>query len=173
MKTFPRRWFRHQVPPLALLLTMLAVADAAAQNDTAGQEALVIARGTSELLQLPRPITRVAVADSSIANVVVLSPRELLLNGITIGTTTLITWDAEEGARVRPIEVTIDAAALQRRFQMLYPNEAIEVTAMGNLVILSGTVSGGAVARQLVEIARATGGTVIENFSCARPSVMC
>src|SRR5690606_17581597 len=104
-------------------------------TDSVGSDAIVVARGASQLLEMPRPVTRVAVADSTIANVVVLSPRELLLNGVSIGTTTIIVWDAEQGARTHPVEVTIDAAALQRQFDSLFPNELIQVSAMGNLVI--------------------------------------
>ena len=157
----------------ALLLTLVAVTDGAAQADAADSAVITLARGTSELLEMPLPITRVAIADSSIANVVVLSPRELLINGSGIGTTTLIVWDADEGAQVRPVEVTVDVASLQRQLNTLFPDENIQVSAIGDMVVLSGMVSGGVVGRQMVEIASAMGARVIENFSCARPSVSC
>jgi pilus assembly protein CpaC len=136
-------------------------------------EVITLTRGTGEVLQLPADLSRVAIADPRIADAIVLSPREVLINAVAIGSTSLIVWDASDTARIYTIGVTFDIAGLQRQYAALFPDEELEVTASGNIVVLSGFVSGGEVARRMVAMARATGATVIENFACIRPSVVC
>jgi pilus assembly protein CpaC len=157
-----------------LVLTAVALANAVDQiSHRVGLDVITLPRGATELLQLPNDLTRVAVADTSIANVLVVSPREILVNAIAVGSTSLIVWDIDDTARTYTVEVTVDVGAIQRHFASIFPQEDIQVTAQGNVVVLSGTVSGGEVAQRMVEIARASGATVIRNFSCLRPSKSC
>lgn len=157
---------------LTILVTLVAsVGPVASASQPA--DVITLPRGSSEVLQLPANLERVAIGDPSVANAVVVTPREILVNGVAIGSTTLIVWNRDEVPRAYTIEVTADAGAIQRQFDSLFPGERIEVSAQGNVVVLSGFVSGGEVARRMVEIARASGATVIENFSCIRPSTVC
>jgi pilus assembly protein CpaC len=48
--------------------------------------------GQSEILDLDQPIKRVAISKPEIADATVISPRQLLLDGKSTGTTTLIIW---------------------------------------------------------------------------------
>ena len=152
---------------------MLLAAPGVAQSQQVDTPVITIAQGASELLQLSEELSRVAVADSSIANPVLVSPSEILINGRGIGSTTLIVWNENDRARAYTVDVTFDVAALNRVFATVFPGEAIEATAHANMVILTGTVSGAAVASRMVEIARGTGATVIEHFTCIRPSISC
>lgn len=129
-------------------------------------EAVVaVGRGTSALLPQPTTIRRISIGDPAIADAVVVSPREVLVNGRTLGSTTLFVWDVNGNRRIYNIEVTVDAAALQRQLRALFPREQISVTASGNMVILSGRVSAATVAARALEIARGTGATVVENLN--------
>jgi pilus assembly protein CpaC len=110
-------------------------------------------------------VARVSIGDPDIADAVVVSPREVLVNGRGLGTTTLIIWDQAGGRRTYQVEVTVDATALQRTLQALFPGEDIRVSVTGNLVILSGTVLTARTARQALELARATGATVVDNLA--------
>lgn len=159
---------------IALLLTAVAVSGADAQLVyRPGADVITLSRGSAELMHLPDDLTRVAVADSSIANVIVLSPREILVNARAIGSTTLIVWDANDAARMHTVDVTVDVTALQRQFAALFPEEVVQAMALGNVLVLTGTVSGGAVAQRIVELAHGTGATVITNLVCHRPSTSC
>src|SRR5436309_2262575 len=53
---------------------------------------LVVANGKSLTLDLEAPAARVSVADPAIADALVVSPQQLLINGLTHGSTTLILW---------------------------------------------------------------------------------
>jgi Flp pilus assembly secretin CpaC len=59
---------------LALFLAAAAVADIVDQpSDGIEADVITLARGTSELLQPPADVTRVAIADPSVADVVVVA----------------------------------------------------------------------------------------------------
>jgi Flp pilus assembly secretin CpaC len=57
------------------------------------EDVVRVARGQSALLLQPTTAVRVSIADPRIADAVVINPREVLVNGIALGTTTLIIWD--------------------------------------------------------------------------------
>jgi pilus assembly protein CpaC len=157
----------------AVLATFASVAEAWSGPAQPEADVIALSRGSSELLHLPDNLTRVAVGDTRIANVIVVSPQEVLVNALALGTTTLIVWDARELPQAYTIEVSVDVEALNRHFRTIFPGEELEATAFGNIVVLTGTVSGAAIARPMVELARATGAIVIEHFTCIRPSVFC
>ena len=169
-----RIWLHPVLLGVALLCSFAVVSNAQEeQSQQAQARVIALARGASELLRFSEPLSRVAVVDSSIANPVAISPSEILVNGRAIGRTTLMVWDAGGNAQAYTVEVTFDAAALNRVFATIFPGEAIEAIASGNMVVLKGTASGSAVAQRMVEIARGTGATIIEHFTCVRPSSSC
>ncbi len=132
-------------------------------------DVLIIARGTSQLVSIPARVERVSIGDPEVADVVVVSPQELLINARSLGTTTLFVWDVADNRRSFTIEVTVDAPTLQRQLQTLFPGENLAVTASGNLVIISGSVSGPFVRQRALEIAAGTGATVVDNLQVPPP----
>ena len=132
--------------------------------------AVTLARGTSAVLVSPVEFDRLSIADPDVAEAVVMSPTEVLINGISLGTTTFVVWDTQGVRHIYGVEVTIDAAALERRLATLFPDEPIEVTAQGNTLILSGLVSSAFVARRALELAGGTGAVVIDNLQTPAPS---
>jgi pilus assembly protein CpaC len=143
----------------------LVVAGSAAAQALTAQEVVRVARGQSALLSQPSPVARVSIADPSIADAVVISPLEVLVNGISLGTTTLIIWDQAGRRRIYQVEVSVDAGALERTIQTLFPGERVRITAAGGTVILTGTVADTRVARQILALAEATGAQVIDNLT--------
>ena len=160
---------------IPLLLTTFVVSGLGAQVRPAGQtaELIELARGGSEIVRLSSDLVRVALADSSVVDAVVLSPREVLLNASTVGNTTMILWEANGDTRTYTVEVSLDVAPINRIYATLFPEEGLTAIAHGNVVVLSGTVSGAEVAQRMVEIATSAGGTIIRNYACIRPSVGC
>jgi pilus assembly protein CpaC len=146
---------------------LAAVVSHAIDQATLHAEVITLAVGGAQVLPQATDVKRVAVTDPTIADVVVLSTREILVNAYKVGSTTLIIWDTGDVARTFTIDVTIDVGGIQRQFASLFPNEGVKVTAQGNIVILSGRVSSAGIAKRMVEIARGMGFTVIENFGSA------
>jgi len=134
-------------------------------------QTLSLPKGTSLLLVNPGVVQRFTVGDPSIADVLVVSPTEVIINGRSLGSTTLILWEQGGTPKLYSLEVTIDTPALERYIRETLPGERITVSASGNSVTLSGTTNDPIAADRAVEIARATGvGTVINNL-IAPPAV--
>jgi pilus assembly protein CpaC len=150
-----------------ILATLHPVLAPSANAQTPQQRAGVVsvARGASELLVQPAPVARVSIGDPEVADAVAISPREVLVNGRALGTTSLIIWDASGNRRFYSVEVTADAPALQRQLATLFPGERIAVTASGNTIVLSGSVSDVGISRRALQIAQGTGATVIDNLT--------
>jgi len=54
---------------------------------------LMVGVGHTEILDFAKPIKRISIANPDIADATVTSPRQLIVNGKQIGSTTLIVWD--------------------------------------------------------------------------------
>ena len=80
---------------------------------TEPEAAITLARGTSALIDYPGELTRVSVADPAVAEAVILSPQEVLLNGLGLGATSLFLWDSAGSRRLYSVEVTADVGTLQ------------------------------------------------------------
>lgn len=157
-----RRWLGVAVAAAGLLGAGQAGAQAAGRT-------IVLARGTSQVLPTPTAVQRIAVGSPEVADATAVSPREILLTGKSVGTTSLIVWDAAGGRRVYDVEVGVDAEALQRQVRSLFPGEPITVAGSGNTVILSGRVSSAAIGQRATELVRAAGATVIDNLGAPPP----
>jgi pilus assembly protein CpaC len=157
-----------------VLLCALAVAPRAAEAQTVLQQATKsysLPRGASLLLVSSVSIQRYTVGDPSIAEVVVVSPTELLINGKGLGSTSLILWETGGVPKLYTIEVTVDTPALERYLQEALPGEKIGVMASGNSVTLSGNVTDPVIVDRAVEIAQGTGVSSVINNLVSPPAV--
>jgi pilus assembly protein CpaC len=111
--------------------------------------------GRSTVLPVDFDITRIAVTNPSIADAVVVQPREVLIDGKGPGTVSLIIWGA--GARMQ-FDVVVEPAVttLQQRLNTLFPGEDIQVTVNDDAIVLSGRVSSTDVMLRAGEIAAAS-----------------
>jgi pilus assembly protein CpaC len=156
----------------ARLITVCAVALAAltgapsrAQQILSKPEAVIsVQKGHAATYRQPAQMQRVAVADPAIAEAVVISGSEVLINGLAPGTTSMVVWDKAGGSRMFEIRVTIDTSGLQDQFRALFPGDTISIQTVGGTLLLSGLVRDTAVGRRAVELAQATGAKVQGNF---------
>lgn len=173
MRTYrsSRWWDRGCYAALLLAGLMITASGVSAQVFlTEPDRTVSVARGASAVLVSPVAISRISIADPEVAEAVVMSPREVLINGKTLGTTSFVVWDAGGSRRIYSVEVTADASALARHLTTLYPGEGIDVAARGNALILSGKVSSAFVARRALELADGTGAVVINNLQVPAPA---
>lgn len=134
-------------------------------------QSLSLPKGTSLLLVNPASIQRFTVGDPEVAEVVVVSPTELLINGKGLGSTSLIVWETGAGPKLYSLEVTIDTPALERYLAEALPGEQIQVKASGNQVTLAGTVKDPVSVDRAVDIAKGTGVSAVVNNLVAPPAV--
>src|SRR5512133_3937281 len=92
----------------------------------------------SVLLNLQKPLERVSIATPSIAELIVISPTQLQINGSRIGTTNLIVWEKGGSASFFDIRVKGDGKMLENQIQQMAPNDNITVDFANDTIILSG-----------------------------------
>jgi pilus assembly protein CpaC len=118
-------------------------------------ERIIVAAGRSVVLTMPFDIKKIAITNPEIADATGVSPRELLIDGKTAGTISLIVWG--ESSRVQyDLEVDPGITTLQARLQSLFPGEDIEVSVSDGAVVLSGHASSNTVMLRAAEIAGAS-----------------
>jgi len=120
----------------------------------AGFERIVMTAGRSTVLATDFDITRVAVTNPAVADAVVVQPREVLLNGQSAGTVSLIIWGSGNRAQY-DVVVEPGVTTLQQKLQALFPGEDITATVNDEALILSGSVSSTATMLKAGEIAQA------------------
>jgi pilus assembly protein CpaC len=113
--------------------------------------------GGSHILRFDRPVGRVYLGDSDVADVIVLTDRTIYLLGKSAGTSSLTIM--ERGQRSTPlatytVQVGVDAIGLRRTLHEVLPDEDIEVRLAGDGLVLSGSVSSSAVAERAHAIAQ-------------------
>jgi len=130
-------------------------ATAAEATDGSGFDRVLLTAGRSTVLKTPFDVTRIAVTNPAIADAVVVQPSEVLIDGKTAGTVSLIVWGGDER---RQYDVVVDpgVTTLQQTFQKLFPGEDIRVAVNDEGIILTGGVSSNAVMLRAGEVAQAT-----------------
>ena len=158
-------WCRWTLAGLIAMLGLMSGPRAAAQQIVSGaQRVVTVSAGASALLVYDGAVERFSIGETSIADAVAVSPREVLINGKKLGTTSLLVWDKAGIVRIYSVEVTADAPALERYLRLLFPRDSIDVSASGSTVTLSGRVGSAGVNAQAVSIAKATGATVVDRL---------
>jgi pilus assembly protein CpaC len=148
-----------------VLVGTLGVRQAAGQRVVSGAEKVItMSTGASALLVYDAAVARFSIGELTVADANVVSPKEVLVTGKKLGTTSLLVWDNSGVVRVYSVEVTADAPALQRYLRNLFPLDSISVAASSNTVTLTGRVHSPAVDRQVVDIAKATGAVVVDQL---------
>ena len=117
---------------------------------------LNLVMGKSTLLRLPAPIQRISVGDTRVADVTLISTRELYFVGKRSGTTNVILWRKGGQTTIIDVSVTIDESQLEARLRAVLPEERdIQVVRVANSIILKGTVSSALKADRAFSIADA------------------
>jgi pilus assembly protein CpaC len=109
----------------------------------------------SVVIDLPRDIKDVLVADPKIANAVVRSSRRAYIIGIKVGQTNVFFFDAQ-GRQMAGFDIAVkrDLNGIRTAIRQVIPDADIHVEAIGdNAVILSGTAANQAEAQQAYDIA--------------------
>ena len=123
-------------------------------QESTGTHNLHLLVGRSLVISSPSPIKRVSVADPTIAEAVVVSPYQLLLNGKAPGGVSLLIWDETDQSQTFEVSVDIDILSLSEKIHEVFPTEAIQLETSKDVVMLSGHISSMAVADKILEIVK-------------------
>src|SRR5205823_85758 len=108
--------------------------------------------GRGQLLQFVDEASRVSVSDPAIADAVVVSSHDVVLNGKAAGNTTIMVW---HGDNVSPYNITVepDLSEIQKQLRATFPNERIDVSSSKDAILLTGVVTDADVAKQAASVA--------------------
>lgn len=118
-------------------------------------EKLYAVAGKTQLIKFDEPVKRISITDPSLADLVLLSPKELLLNGKKAGRTSLIFWGDSNKPVFFNMIVQQDTDAFMQAVNQIAPNEDIQYAFTDDGVIMSGHVSSTAVKNQIEDIIKA------------------
>ena len=110
--------------------------------------------GRSLVITSPSRIKRVSLADPNIAEAVVVSPHQVLLNGKAPGGVSLLLWDESDQSQAFEVSVDIDVLGLSQKIREVFPSEPVQVETSKDVVMISGNVSSAAVADKILEVVK-------------------
>jgi pilus assembly protein CpaC len=106
--------------------------------------------GRSAVVRAPWPTVRVAVTDPKIANVEALTPEQILVQGISVGSTDLILWgQGEQKTLQQRVVVSLDMEAIRSRLRELFPTATLQLSDSGEVLVLQGQLRSADDAEQL------------------------
>ena len=104
-----------------------------------GVEKITVIVGSSTIVKSPWPAIRVAVTDPKIADVQVLTPDQILLQGLKVGSTDLIVWSEDEQKTWQlKVQVIIDLDRMRKQLKELFPLALLEVSQSDEVLVIKG-----------------------------------
>ena len=119
MRIVPSAW-----RAVALLLPVASILAVAQQTVPARRE-ISLMEGRGELLQFSADISKVVISEPKIADAVVISPREVMVNAKGPGSTTLVVWENNQAPQRWEIFVASATSASERRRDVRMPRSVV------------------------------------------------
>lgn len=141
--------------------TSTATTSASGQNVTPGAVPLRVMVGKSLLINTTERLKRVSVTDPAVADALVVTPTQVLVNGLAPGEVSLLIWDELERSRSFDLRVDVDITAASEEMHRLFPEEQINVTPSRNAIVVSGHVTTEDVAKHAGALASAYSKNVV------------
>ncbi len=120
-----------------------------------GVSKLMTTVGKSQFVRFDEPVTRISITNPELADVVLLSPKELLVNGKESGSTSLLIWGDSEDPVFIDLIIEKDSSSFLNAVQAIAPNEKLDLKFTDKSVILSGKVSSSLISEKIKSIAKA------------------
>ncbi len=131
------------------------------ENVTPGAAPLRVMVGKSLLINTTERLKRVSITDPSVADALVVTPTQVLINGLAPGEVSLLIWDELERSRSFDLRVDVDITAATEEMHRLFPDEQISVTPSRNAIVISGHVTTEDVAKHAGALASAYSKNVV------------
>ena len=135
-----------------------------------GLREITLKVGEGELLQYPDLASRISVSDPNIADAVVISPHEVVLNGKSAGATTVMVWHGDNVSRYE-VNVQPDLSEIQKQLRATLPNEQIQVSSTKDAILLTGVVTDPEVSKRAADIASIHAKTVVNLLQAPPASI--
>lgn len=152
---------------LLVVLTLLTIASVARAQETSYSAsfakskepvAINVLVGQSRLITFDRSLERFSVSNPDIAEAVLVSGNQVVINGKAFGQINLIAWE-KSSARfiVFDVYVRTNLSLIDSQIRALFPKDDIRLSQANGSVVLSGTVHDPKVAAQADAVIQAAG----------------
>jgi pilus assembly protein CpaC len=126
----------------------------AAHPPAAPMPQVFVTAGRSTIVNTAFDVTRIAITNPTIADAVVVKPREVLIDGKAPGTISLIVWGGDSRMQY-DVVVEQPVSPLEQQLHQLFPGEEVTVTANADALVLTGRASSTQTMLRIGEIAKA------------------
>jgi pilus assembly protein CpaC len=144
----------------------------ASGQTVAVRNAVVLMEGRGRLLEFQNDIQKVAIAEPKIADAVVISPREVMVNAKAPGRTTLVIWETGTQPATYDVDVSKDNSEwedFRRQVQAESGGGTVSVSGSGDTIVLSGTVPTAVDSKRLAGLAQTRAKNVINLLQSPPP----
>jgi pilus assembly protein CpaC len=162
-------WFLVISAWILLILPATAQTGQSSKPQVSEVPQLTVIASKSIIVNTAEPIERVAVTSTEIADALVISPQQVMINGKTPGIVSLILWDKNGKSTSYDLVVEIDLSLLQRQLEEQFPTENINVSSAKGAVVLSGSASDPRVVEKAIEISGSFSAKVINLLQLPPP----
>jgi pilus assembly protein CpaC len=143
-----------QAQPPAVQAALSAAPPPSPAQDAQTPEVLHLLVGRSLVITSPTRIKRVSLADPAIAEALVVSPFQVVLNGKAPGGVSLVLWDESDQAETYEVSVDIDLVSLSQTLHEAFPGEPVQLQASRDVVMISGKISSQEVATKILDLVK-------------------
>ena len=149
---------------LASLITIFATSIAHAQENsykasfgqTKESIAVNVLVGQSRVINFDRPVGRFSVSNPDIAEAILITPDQVLVNGKAFGQVNFIAWEQTGGQfLVFDVYVRANLSLIDSQVRALFPNDDIRLSQANGSVVISGSVSNAATSAQVQSVIEA------------------
>ena len=151
---------------LASLITLFATSIAHAQETSYkasfGQNKETIAVnvlvGQSRVINFDRPVGRFSVSNPEIAEAVLVTPDQVLVNGKAFGQVNFIAWEQTGGQfLVFDVYVRANLSLIDSQIRALFPKDDVRLSQANGSVVISGSVKDANTSTQVQSVVEAAG----------------
>jgi len=155
---------------LASLITIFATSIAHAQENSykasfsQNKEAIAVnvLVGQSRVINFDRPVGRFSVSNPEIAEAILVTPDQVLVNGKAFGQVNFIAWEQTGGQfLVFDVYVRANLSLIDSQIRALFPKDDIRLSQANGSVVISGSVSTATTAAQVQSVIEAANFKVV------------
>src|SRR6266550_582544 len=114
--------------------------------------------GQSRVINFDRPVGRFSVSNPEIAEAVLVTPDQVLVNGKSFGQVNFIAWEQSGGEYlVFDVYVRANLSLIDSQIRALFPKDDIRLSQANGSVVISGSVTNASTAAQVQSVVQSAG----------------
>src|SRR5882672_10094207 len=122
--------------------------------------------GQSRVINFDKPVGRFSVSNPEIAEAVLVTPNQVLVNGKTFGQVNFIAWEQSGGEYlVFDVYVRTNLSLIDSQMRALFPKDDIRLSQANGSVVMSGSVADPKTASQAQSVVEAAGFKTVNMLS--------